>query len=210
MLNACAFRVEQMSSIKCRCNRPFETDSCTSIPGPSHCKRPCTFAVGGQTWQALTVAVGGAQPAAPTVQFQGRSATSTRNRVSMSSGTFGSDKHLVGRYARARKTLPQDRRPGDRSVRLPSNKLPEQTWRGRARVGPKRQESHVCSPDTATMGRPKRAMYVRLAIAKVRASSHVLIGERGRTRANTHRHLLLRRREPELAQTLARASLASI
>ena len=37
------------------------------------------------------------------------------------------------------------------------------------------------------------------------ASSHVLIGERGRTRANTHRHFLLRRREAERAQTLARA-----
>ena len=76
-----------------------------------------------------------------------------------------------GRYARARKTLPQDRCPGHRSVRLPSNKLPEQTWRGRAREGPKRQESHVCSPDTATMGRPKRAMYVKLAMRRcVRAS----------------------------------------
>ena len=46
--------------------------------------------------------------------------------------------------------------------------------------------------------------------ANVHASSHVLIGERGRTRANTRRRLLLRRREPERAQTLARASLASI
>ena len=122
----------------------------------------------------------------------------------------GSDKYLVGRYARARKTLPQDRRPGDRSVRLPSNKLPEQTWRGRARVGPKRQESHVLQPRHRHNGKAETCHVCQARHAKVHASSHVLIGERGRVPAITRRHLLLRRREPEPAQTLARASLASI
>ena len=160
----------------------------------------------GQTWQALTVAVGASQPAAPTVQFQGRSTTSTGNRVSMSIGTFGSDKHLAERYARARKTLPQDRRPGDRSVRLPSNKIPEQTWRGRTRVA----RVARLQPRHRHNGKAEACHVCHVRHAKVHASSHVLIGERGRTRANTHRHLLLRRREPERAQTLARASLASI
>ena len=117
--------------------RCFETDSCTSIPGPSHCKRPCTFAVGGQTWQELTVAVGASQPGSD------RPVQRTLCHVDRE---VGSDKNLVGRCGRARKTPLQDRRPGDRSVRLFSNKLPEQTWRGRARERPKRQESHGCSP----------------------------------------------------------------
>ena len=51
---------------------------------------------------------------------------------------------VAERCARARKTLPQDRHPGDRSARLPSNKLPEQTWREKARVELRRRESHVC------------------------------------------------------------------
>ena len=107
-----------------------------------------------------------------------------------------------GRYALARKTPLQDRRPGDRSVRLPSNKLPEQTWRGRARERPKRQESNVLQPrhrlngkaeacqwpgQRAPDGAKARACFeCQTRHAKVHASSHVLIGERGRTRANTH------------------------
>ena len=122
----------------------------------------------------------------------------------------GSDRYLVGRYARARKTLLQDRRPGDRSVRLPSNKLPEQTWRGRARERRKRQESHVLQPRHRHDGKAEACHECQARHAKVHASSHVLICERGRVRAITRRHLLLRRREPERAQTLARPSLASI
>ena len=74
---------------------------------------PCLFAVEGRRGKALTVAVGASQPAAPTVQFQGRCVASTGNRVSMSSGTFGSDKYLVGRYARCT----QDSSPGPTSRR---------------------------------------------------------------------------------------------
>ena len=152
MLNACAFRVEQMSSIKCRCNRSFETDSCTSIPGRLHCKRPCTFAVGSRRgrrsqspWELPSPRL---QPSSSkdAVHVDRKLGLHVQRHV-------GSDKYLVGRYARARKTLPQDRCPADRSVRLPSNKLPEQTWRGRAREGPKRQESHVCSPPPRWEGR---------------------------------------------------------
>ena len=71
-----------------------------------------------QTWQALAVAVGGAQPVATIVQFQGRCTTSTGHRVSMSRGTFGSDKYLVGDTHVQGNMYLQDRRPSDRSVRL--------------------------------------------------------------------------------------------
>ena len=107
-----------------------------------------------------------------------------------------------GRHAGARKTLLQDRRPGDRSLRLPLNKLPEQTWRGRARERATRHESHVLRPrhrhngkarecqqlgQRAPDGAKARACFeCQTRHAKVHASSHVLIGERGRTRANTH------------------------
>ena len=53
------------------------------------CEAHLTFRGRGRTWQALTVAVGASQPAAPTVQFRGRCATSTGNWVSMSRGTSG-------------------------------------------------------------------------------------------------------------------------
>ena len=66
-------------------------------PGRSRSlQAPLTLRGRGQTWQALAVAVGGAQPVATIVQFQGRCTTSTGHRVSMSRGTFGSDKYLVG------------------------------------------------------------------------------------------------------------------
>ena len=127
MLDAWAFRVVQISSIKCRCNRSFETDSCTSIPGPSHCKRPCLFAVEGRRgrrsqspWELPSPRL---QPSSS------KDAVSRRPETGSPVQRYvGLDKCLVGRYVRARKTLSQDRRPGDKSARLPSNKLPEQTY----------------------------------------------------------------------------------
>ena len=88
-------------------------------PGRSRSLRaPLTLRDRGQTWQALAVAVGAAQPVATIVQFQGRCTTSTGHRVSMSRGTFRSDRHLVGDTHVQASMHPQDRRPGDRSVRL--------------------------------------------------------------------------------------------
>ena len=131
--------------LTCDCEFCFETDTCTYLPGPLHCKRSRPFAVEGR---------------------RGRRSQSPRGLYhvnqkwfSMSRGTFGSDKKLVrGTHVQAglyslRTSRRQECSPSQKQ------KLPEQTWRGRARDHPKREESHVCIPETATM-----AMYVKLAL----------------------------------------------
>ena len=94
----------------------------------------------------------------------------------------------------------------------------------RARERPKRLESHTFAGQRKRLkgkarecqkpcqrafgGAKARACHVCQARhAKVHASSRVLAGEGGRTRATTRRQFLLRRREPEPAQTLARACI---
>ena len=98
----------------------------------------------------------------------------------------GFDKCLVERYAGARKTLPQDRCPADRSVRLPSNKLPEQTWRGKQGQSVRSGKSRTFAARHRRNGKARACFECQTRHVKVHASFDVLIGERGRTRANTH------------------------
>ena len=176
MLSAWAFRVEQMSSIKCRCNRPFETDSCTSIPGPSHCKRPCTFSRSGAD-------VAGAHSRRGSFPARGsnRPVPRTLCRVDRKLGLHvqryvGSDKYLAERYARARKTLLQDRRPGDRSVRLPFRQTPGADMERQGQRGPEAARVARLQPRHRHDGKAEACHVCQARHAKVRASSHVLIG----------------------------------
>ena len=68
------------------------------------------------------------------------------------------------------RTCTQDSSPGPTSRRQECETLLKQTpgadMERQGQRAPEAAESHVCSPDTATMGRPKRAMYVKLAMRR--------------------------------------------
>ena len=176
----------------------------------------------GQTWQALTVAAGAAQSTAPTVQLPWTLCRVNR-KLDLHVQRYVQVRQVSGgTHARARKTLPQDGRPGDRSVTLLLNTLPEQEEPGlqtarsgksrtfAAQTPPQWQSQRVPIAEPADGAMARACFECQARHANVHASSDVLIGERGRARANPRGHLLLRRREPERAQTLARASLAPI
>ena len=209
MLNARVFRVEQMSSIKCRCNRPFETDSCTSIPGPLHCKRSLPVAVEGRRgrrsqspWELPSPRL---QPSSS------KDAASRRPEIGSPCPEARWVRQVSGGKIR---TCTQDTTAGPTSRRQECETSLKQTPRAdmerQGQRAPEAARVARLQPRHRHDGKAEACHECQARHAKVRASSHVLIGERGRIRANTHRHLLLRRREPERAQTLARASLASI
>ena len=166
----------QMSSIKCRCNRPFETDSCTSIPGPSHCKRPCTFAVGGRR---------GRRSQSPWELPSPRLQPSRSKDVVPRQREVGSPCREVRRVRQVSggeiRTCTQDSTAGPTSRRQKceapgSSKQKKQTWRGRAGERPRRQESHVLQPRHRHNGKAEACHVCLARHAYLRASSHVLIG----------------------------------
>ena len=141
--------------LTCDCEFRFETHTCTYLPRPLHCKRPL-FAVEGRR---------GRRSQSPW------ELPSAGLRSSCSKGTVPREPEMGSPCPEVRSGLtsiwcevrtcrqgcPQDRRPGDRSVRLFFVLLPEQTCRGRVTDPPPRQESHVCRSHGASLGKPESA-----------------------------------------------------
>ena len=175
MLDAWAFRVEQMSPIKCRCNRSFETDSCTSIPGPLHCKRSCLFAVEGRRgrrshspWELPSPRLQpssskGALPRRPEIGSPSPEARWVRQVSGGKTRTCAQDTTAGPTSRRQECETPLIQTPGADMERQ-GQRAPEAArvarFAARHRHDGKAEACHVC----------------QARHSKVRASSHVLIG----------------------------------